>query len=45
MAFSDVFNTEVVNNKTENNESSFVAPEAGSGETLVVAGFVEAFSK
>ena len=43
MAFSDVFNAKFVNDEIEEDGSPFVAQEDGSGGTLVVSVYVEAF--
>ena len=45
VAFSDIFNVEVVNGETKKDGSPFMVPEAGSGFSLVVYGYIEAFSK
>ena len=43
MAFSEIFNAEVVGDETEENGYPFLVPEAGSGGALVVEGYVEKF--
>ena len=41
--FDNVFNVKVSDHKTEEYGSPFVAPEAGSGGTLVASGFLKHF--
>ena len=45
VAFTYIFNTEIVNNETKNNWAPFVAPEYGSCGRFIVTIFVEAYTE
>ena len=45
VAFTNIFNTKVINNKAKRARTPLVAPEASSGKILVVTGLVEALGE